>query len=228
MKVAPEQFNSFTPSQSKEISAGQVATVKDVKVTYRRQKKSHELEAENEELRYDATHDPLTGALNRRGLKEYLATAKAPKAIIRTDVTNFKVVNDKYGEKRGDELIKANYALILGVIRPTDVIARPSGDDFVIILNGDMETKPLQAREGEEKRTSHPPSDIELINITAERIGQGSQVLLDENPELRAMGVDIAVGGAVWQGEESFPKAEQAMKVHKEQQHEAGGRYRNT
>ena len=94
-----------------------------------------------EELERQATHDALTGLANRNLLNDRLqhAIARAERrggivAVLFTDLDYFKYVNDSLGHTVGDELLKAVAAAISGCVRDVDTVARPGGDEFVLVL----------------------------------------------------------------------------------------------
>ncbi|SHF02524.1 diguanylate cyclase (GGDEF) domain-containing protein [Marinitoga hydrogenitolerans DSM 16785] len=85
--------------------------------------------------------DHLTGIYNRRyfeiRLKEEIERAKRTKNIFSLmlfDIDNFKMINDNYGHKVGDEILKKLVELIKSRIRKTDIFFRWGGDEFAIIL----------------------------------------------------------------------------------------------
>ncbi|MFN8126990.1 MAG: GGDEF domain-containing protein [Candidatus Nanopelagicales bacterium] len=85
--------------------------------------------------------DPLTGALNRRGLqhsadlvhdleiRRHLATS-----IVEIDLDGFKRFNDTNGHHAGDDLLAALVEDWSSVLRGTDILARTGGDEFVLVL----------------------------------------------------------------------------------------------
>ncbi len=88
-----------------------------------------------------ASHDPLTGLLNRREfeerLKAVLETARSENvdhALLYLDLDQFKIVNDTCGHIAGDELLKQLAHHLAREIRSSDVLARLGGDEFGIIL----------------------------------------------------------------------------------------------
>lgn len=96
-----------------------------------------------EKLQYMATHDFLTGLLNRVTLKERLtyavhraARSKTKVAVMLLDLDKFKIVNDTLGHTIGDELIIAVAERLTGCLRQEDVIARLGGDEFTVIMEG--------------------------------------------------------------------------------------------
>jgi diguanylate cyclase (GGDEF)-like protein len=85
--------------------------------------------------------DPLTELLNRRGfereLKRSIAYVKrygASAALVYLDLDGFKPVNDRHGHAAGDAVLKAVAAALVGHVRASDVVARLSGDEFVVLL----------------------------------------------------------------------------------------------
>ncbi|MEW5755582.1 MAG: diguanylate cyclase [Pseudomonadota bacterium] len=96
-----------------------------------------------EQLSWDATHDPLTGFYNRRGLDLQLerfwydATMnKKHHALCLIDLDGFKAINDTSGHDAGDALLKHLGRLLPEQLRESDVIARLGGDEFAVILEG--------------------------------------------------------------------------------------------
>lgn len=93
------------------------------------------------ELTYYATHDALTGTLNRREferrLKSALKTAggAAPgHVLLYIDIDQFKVINDACGHRAGDQLLQRISALLSRDLEENDVIARLGGDEFAVLL----------------------------------------------------------------------------------------------
>ncbi|WP_233576532.1 sensor domain-containing protein [Saccharopolyspora rhizosphaerae] len=93
-----------------------------------------------EALRYQATHDDLTGLPNRTAVKELLGRlmgrADSPEiAVLFCDIDNFKRVNDSLGHDAGDELLVALARRLEGGLPEECTAARLSGDEFVIICS---------------------------------------------------------------------------------------------
>lgn len=92
---------------------------------------------ENELIRL-SYKDQLTGLYNRRFFEEELlrldSIENLPLTIIMGDVNGLKLINDSFGHSAGDELLKAVGNNITNGCRKGDIVARISGDEFVIIL----------------------------------------------------------------------------------------------
>ena len=85
----------------------------------------------------DALRDPLTGILNRRGFEKYGTIAVEQSktgAVLYLDLNNFKTINDRFGHRAGDALLKAFGHRLEFCLRPEDVLARLGGDEFAIVL----------------------------------------------------------------------------------------------
>ena len=101
---------------------------------------SSRIQAE-ERLQFMATHDGLTGLPNRLILTDRLAFAIARAqrsghrvAAMFLDLDHFKDVNDTFGHRVGDELLKELARRVRGTLRQSDLLVRLSGDEFVIVL----------------------------------------------------------------------------------------------
>lgn len=93
-------------------------------------------------LRHDATHDPLTGLLNRRSFERLLdqSVSRSERygwsfALLLLDLNDFKNVNDTYGHDYGDRVIAAIGSELRQELRSGDVAARLGGDEFAVILS---------------------------------------------------------------------------------------------
>ncbi len=93
------------------------------------------------EMIYLASHDALTGLINRREfevrLKRAIRGARGERrqhVLLYLDLDEFKVVNDTCGHLVGDEMLKQITALLRSRVRRSDVLARLGGDEFGVLL----------------------------------------------------------------------------------------------
>jgi diguanylate cyclase (GGDEF)-like protein/PAS domain S-box-containing protein len=94
-----------------------------------------------EQLAHQANFDTLTGLANRNLLQDRLrqAIAQAKRedgtvAAVFLDLDHFKLVNDTLGHTVGDEMLQEVAARLKGCVRESDTVARPGGDEFVLLL----------------------------------------------------------------------------------------------
>ncbi len=107
------------------------------------------------QINYQASHDTVTGLMNRREFENRLATAidqarnlpDASHALLYVDLDQFKVVNDTFGHTAGDALLARISKKIQANIRSTDLLARLGGDEFGILLELCDEQRALEVAE---------------------------------------------------------------------------------
>jgi diguanylate cyclase (GGDEF)-like protein len=94
------------------------------------------------ELEYRALHDPLTGLPNRRLVldraEQVLARARrmdVPVTALFLDIDGFKQINDRFGHKAGDDVLRQVGDRLAGVLRESDTVGRLGGDEFVLVLD---------------------------------------------------------------------------------------------
>ena len=95
------------------------------------------------ELRRQATHDALTGVLNRSKTFEIFARELqrskregTPLGTILVDLDHFKSVNDTYGHLAGDEVLRSAAARLQASVRSYDAVGRYGGEEFLVLLPG--------------------------------------------------------------------------------------------
>jgi diguanylate cyclase (GGDEF)-like protein/PAS domain S-box-containing protein len=107
------------------------------------------------QLSYQASHDTLTGLINRREFENRLGVAldaikdnnEETHALLYVDLDQFKVVNDTFGHTAGDALLRQLSEQIQGSIRSTDILARLGGDEFGILLERCSEERAIEVAE---------------------------------------------------------------------------------
>jgi diguanylate cyclase (GGDEF)-like protein/PAS domain S-box-containing protein len=102
--------------------------------------------AYQQQLEYHATHDTLTGLVNRNLLNDRIDQAilharqsERLVGVLLLDLDRFKLINDGFGHLPADNLLKAVAARLANCVRDTDTVARLGGDEFVIVL-GNVDT----------------------------------------------------------------------------------------
>jgi diguanylate cyclase (GGDEF)-like protein/PAS domain S-box-containing protein len=118
---------------------GSVVTFRNVTVAKRR----------TDELAYQATHDALTGLVNRRAFESRLQRAldsasrqDCRHTLLFLDMDRFKAVNDSAGHAAGDALLRQLAVLLKKHLRDRDVLGRLGGDEFAVLLEN---TTPVHA-----------------------------------------------------------------------------------
>jgi diguanylate cyclase (GGDEF)-like protein/PAS domain S-box-containing protein len=123
--------SAITPLVVDDHAIGAVMVVQDI--TARKQAEAN--------VAWQATHDPLTGLPNRSHFMDLLDNALSRRdrqlAVIYCDLDHFKQVNDTHGHAAGDELLARVAGRLRDAVRDDDVVARLSGDEFVILAHAD-------------------------------------------------------------------------------------------
>ncbi|MCU1351478.1 MAG: domain S-box/diguanylate cyclase protein [Acidimicrobiales bacterium] len=137
-------------------------------------------------LAFQATHDPLTGVANRAALLDRLSLALARSrrtgrsvAVLFCDLDRFKVVNDRFGHDRGDQLLVEVAERISVALRPSDTVSRLGGDEFVVLCE-DLD-------------------DPTLAMVVAERVGRAIEAVAmvlggEETRVTASIGVAVSSG----------------------------------
>ena len=99
---------------------------------------AHEL---SRQLSYEASHDALSGLINRREFEMRLQRALdscrrgSTHAVCYLDLDQFKIINDTCGHIAGDELLRQLAQVLQGRVRSNDTLARLGGDEFGLLLH---------------------------------------------------------------------------------------------
>jgi two-component system cell cycle response regulator len=95
-----------------------------------------------EEMRFKATHDPLTGLFNRGVIVELLSREltrtyreRGCTTILLGDIDHFKRVNDTHGHHVGDEVLREVAIRLVNTVRSYDFAGRYGGEEFLLVLN---------------------------------------------------------------------------------------------
>lgn len=123
-------------------------------ISHTHQTMQSRIEEATAELAHQATHDPLTGLINRREFEHRLAnclidiqSGAEESSVLFIDLDRFKPVNDACGHLAGDELLRQISQLFQSRTRAEDTLARLGGDEFGIILTHCGETRAQQVAE---------------------------------------------------------------------------------
>ena len=144
-------------------------------------------------LRQQALHDSLTGLANRplfmdrlRAAIARLARQDRPLAVLVMDLDRFKWVNDSLGHDAGDELLMATARRIERAVRPTDLVARFGGDEFVVLCEDvDDERNALVVAE----RVQGALSVDFTLGQTQVRVSASVGIVTSRDPAARAEGL---------------------------------------
>jgi diguanylate cyclase (GGDEF)-like protein len=146
-------------------------------------------------LRFEATHDQLTGLPNRREFLHQLSIelTRAPRCVIFfCDLDGFKSVNDRLGHDAGDELLVEVGRRLRSCVRHGDVVSRFGGDEFLILLRDQAQSNISAVRDRIADALSRP------VRLRDEEVGLGVSI-----------GIAIATGEA--EAEALIRRADRAM-----------------
>jgi diguanylate cyclase (GGDEF)-like protein/PAS domain S-box-containing protein len=135
-----------------------------------------------------ATHDALTGLLNRHGIATSLSDLfnhSSPKrlsetAILQIDLDYFKQVNDTFGHDAGDRVLCHVARILEDSVRRSDVVGRHGGDEFLAVLVGvEIPAKAQQIADSMIERISQP---IDLGNGNRAQVGASIGIAMPTHP----------------------------------------------
>ena len=147
-----------------------------VELTLQSQQQNNTLQAQNQQLKHQATTDGLTGLANRARFEEFFieqfaAMRSAGKylSLLMLDVDKFKNINDKYGHPAGDQVLRSLGKLLKSAARPQDLAARYGGEEIVLVLPGTTRATASAIAETIRKAIQSRPveHDGKLIPVTA-------------------------------------------------------------
>jgi diguanylate cyclase (GGDEF)-like protein len=169
-------------------------------------------------LRYEATHDGLTGLANRAFFQEQLAQALArtspdrASAVLFFDLDDFKQINDSLGHAAGDAMLNLVAERLVRSVRATDVVGRIGGDEFAVLLNDRADQKAVDATVARIQEALVAPVTVEdrLLYVTAS-VGIALLESADERIEDLLRRADAAMYHAKSLGRAQFAYFEQYM-----------------
>ncbi|MDO8391536.1 MAG: diguanylate cyclase [Actinomycetota bacterium] len=108
-----------------------------LRVALNRHLEQRDMEHEQLELRESATHDALTGLLNRHALTQF-ARAEARFGVLMVDIDHFKRVNDDFGHQAGDRVLHEVATACSRTVRTSDLVFRYGGEEMLaLVVNSD-------------------------------------------------------------------------------------------
>lgn len=151
--------------------------------------------------------DPLTGALNRRGLAKVVdrETARLARyggdlSVVLADVDKFKSINDTRGHAAGDEVLKSVARALMDAVRQADSVARYGGDEFLVLMpqTGPEEAEIARARLAEVLRkagaTCAVPYSVTLGVHTSQEVDFDEIFRGSDRDLYRRKGGPLAIG----------------------------------
>lgn len=125
-------------------------------------------------LRQLIARDPLTGALNRRGLTEALPDLQRQKpegeslALVVFDLDHFKAINDNYGHQTGDAVLIEYSRRCTAMLRSRGLFCRSGGEEFIGVVHAGSDQEVAQLAESIRRRIAEVPfeTDSGSLNVT--------------------------------------------------------------
>lgn len=118
--------------------------------------------------------DPLTGALNRRGLDasfpeivDPIEGSIEPVSVVMADIDRFKAINDEHGHAAGDEVLKHITRLLGQVVRAGDAVTRYGGEEFLLVLPSVGAGRAIMVAERARAAVEKHPTPFGAVNIHA-------------------------------------------------------------
>ncbi len=148
-----------------------------------------------ERLRYLSFHDSLTGIYNRAFFEEMLGKMDLeknyPLSVIMGDINGLKMINDAFGHREGDRVLREIAQLIKKTVREEDIVCRWGGDEFAVLLPRTGLEKALEITQkiksgGKEILTRNLPSSISLGVATKDRGEENLEGILHRAEERMA------------------------------------------
>ena len=139
-----------------------------------------------------AEHDPLTGIYNRAGGTQLIRNCverRESGTFLIIDIDDFKLVNDRYGHQKGDEVLKQVAATLQSSFKQSDIVMRMGGDEFIIYASGMVDYDVSR------RRLDHLNQEIHKVMVSVE----------DD------VYVTVSIGGAINDG--SYPSYEDLYKA---------------
>ncbi|WP_184408596.1 MULTISPECIES: ligand-binding sensor domain-containing diguanylate cyclase [unclassified Xanthomonas] len=125
------------------VARGRMLTALVAERTHQLEREKRDLESARAALALKASHDALTGLLNRSGVLEAMAEeleacahGQHPLAVVLIDLDHFKLVNDEHGHLVGDAVLAMVGARLTACLRDSDKVGRYGGEELLLLLPG--------------------------------------------------------------------------------------------
>lgn len=181
-----------------------------------------------EQIRHLATHDELTGLVNRRRMTELMEAEwqrcqrnDRPLILALLDLDHFKHINDTHGHGAGDQVLQTFALAVQAVLRSTDVLARWGGEEFVLML---YDTDPASARpllervrasvQARQTRAAGRTLQVTVsIGLAVGRAGEGPEQILERADEALYQAKAAGRNRVVQHGDAPDPRGAEAAPV---------------
>jgi diguanylate cyclase (GGDEF)-like protein/PAS domain S-box-containing protein len=160
--------------------------------------RNRELELAKAKIEHNALHDFLTNLPNRRYLDDKLAhrdqSSSTGLAILHVDLDRFKQINDTLGHQAGDSMLLYAADVLRENVGPEGFVARIGGDEFVVLVDYDGTSEPLERLA--DKIITRMREPVQFNGMTC-RIGASIGIAFDHSPDVDAkqllLNADIAL-----------------------------------
>ena len=159
-----------------------------------------------QDLEHRASHDPLTGLLNQRALRQRITEAlqrtrrtSRTGAVLFCDLDGFKTVNDHLGHQHGDTVLTAVAQRLTAQVRVVDTVARFGGDEFVILAEELHPADVTSLADRLERSVAEPLPGVDTGGLTIS-IGIAMFTETTADPDSLLNEADLAMYGAKARG----------------------------
>jgi diguanylate cyclase (GGDEF)-like protein len=170
-----------------------------------------------------ATHDALTGILNRGAILERLAAQWAqstrsgqPTSVVLIDIDHFKRVNDRLGHQAGDAVLCEVTRRLTGQVRHGDNLGRYGGEEFLVVLYPCSAPEALAVAE----RFRHAIADTSVLPVVAG--GPPLSITISLGAASAIAGPELSIEGLLRQADEALYRAKERGRNRVEPQLQAG------
>ena len=123
-----------------------------------------------QKLSYEASHDPLTGLMNRSAYELFMERADQEHiALAIIDIDEFKALNDTYGHDMGDRILKRVAEVLLQSFRSVDAVCRIGGDEFIVVMtrvNSSLQQLVINKITHANKMLQNPVDDLPKVTMS--------------------------------------------------------------